>query len=118
MNTDYKIIKARDIKASQKNAVKRILQFYTNRRSYNTTSVRYELRDGGVGGLWIEVITRENDCCKNSMRQIMFEQRAHICIGVRGGLTIWSARDGLSGTKDEIKHVAFMLHAKISKYAG
>lgn len=109
-------ISVRDLKPSQKNAVRRIVKFYKDRNDYNSvTSVRYDLvkcSSGDYNSIWLTVNTRRSDCEKYSPRAVICNQYGNFNIGKRGGIKVSIASNGIGDRDDEKKHVSFMLNAK------
>jgi len=94
------LVRARDLRPSQKARVVRVVRYFKRTEGYNgVTSVRYTLTRCDWGGLYLTVNTRRSDCGRYSQRAICCAVDAHFSIGQRGGLTMLSYRSGLSGRK-------------------
>lgn len=96
MNLEITPVKNRDLNKSQRGAVSRILRFYRDHNDYSkVTSVRFELSQCG-SCTFVLFDTRRSDCDKYSQRQVLCQQHGHFAIGVRGGIKVINARDGLT----------------------
>lgn len=101
------------INKSQRNTINRIIRFYRQANAYNgVTSVRATVEETDYRAVWISLETRRSDCGQYSPRAVVCRQDAHICVGPRGGITVYSASSGL---ESNAKHVAHMLRGKVRK---
>ena len=110
MELETKKISSRELTPRQRRKVRRLVRWYRERNAYSgVTSVRFELYtyEDYCRLAWITLKTWRSDCGKYSPRAIVCEQYLHAMIGPRGGLTIHTARNGIS--RSEKTHVRKML---------
>ena len=101
------IHKGKDMNKSQRKAIIRVIRYYRETNAYNgVTSVRVEVEPTDYGTYWITLKTRRSDCHPNSERALLCDQYAHISVGKRGALKVYTAQNGLS---DNAEHVAHMI---------
>ena len=89
---------------SQERAVQRVKDYFTQSHTVGEATFETKLEDNGT--LWLYV---RNDH--------LYGTTASFTVGRGGKLTCWGAHCVLSDRKQETKHVAAMVRAKVSKHA-
>lgn len=101
----------RDLKPSQRRALRRIIRFYIDNTDH-VTSVRFKLKGTDYGPVWVSVKTRRSDCHPSSPRAIVLEQYAHIYIGPKGKVEVFWSQIGLTHNE---RFVARMLGGQVGR---
>lgn len=106
---------------SQERAVNRVLNYWKQAFNYDASvyEITHEVTPMDYRMLSLTVKVRRTDCEEGSPRAVFCADGGHFIIGARGAIEVCSSYSISTpeNRRANVKHIAFMVHGKASKYA-